>query len=341
MKKELGLTRFVTKRLLLVIPQLAVITTLVFFIIRLLPADPAARVVGVDPSRSAVLQAERSLGLAASLPSQFLSFVDGIFAHGSLGNSWVSQVPVIQEIAQHAPITLQLMFLGFLFALVVAVPVGVISAIRPGGLLDRLIFGYGLFAGAAPDFWWGLAFIFLFVFKAHIFPVPVGLLSGGVPLPHTITGFSLLDSLLTGSFSDFVSIFEHFLLPSLTMAFVLSGPIIKMTRQNMLRFQQSEFVLYARASGLPPGKIARYVLRNAVSPVITLVGILFGFEIGGAVLIETVFSLNGLGQYAVERTLDLDYPAIQGVVLVMTGFALLVYLAMDVLYAIIDPRIRY
>lgn len=339
--RKLGLPRFIAKRLLLVIPQLAVITTLVFFIIRLLPADPVARVVGLDPSKAAVLQAKRSLGLAAPLPSQFLAFVQGIFLHGSLGNSWVSQTSVTQEIAQHGPITLQLMFLGFLFALVVAVPVGVISAIRPGGFLDRTIFGYGLFAGAAPDFWWGLAFIFLFVFKAHLFPIPVGLLSGGVPLPPTITGFSLVDSLLSGNFSDFVTIFEHYLLPALTMAFVLSGPIIKMTRQNMLRFQQSEFVIYARASGLPSSMVARYVLRNAISPVVTLIGILFGFEIGGAVLIETVFSLNGLGQYAVERTLDLDYPAIQGVVLVMTGFALLVYLAMDVLYAVIDPRIRY
>ena len=341
MKKELGLGTFVLRRLLLAIPQLAIITTLVFFLIRLLPANPVARLVGLDPSKSAILQAKKSLGLAASLPSQFATFVKGIFLHGSLGISWVSQSSVVSEIGQHAPITLQLMFLGFLFALIVAVPVGVISAIRPGGFLDRAIFSYGLFAGAAPDFWWGLTFIFLFVFKAHLFPVPVGLLSGGVPTPPTITGFNLVDALLSRNFADFATILDHYLLPSLTMAFVLSGPIIKMIRQNMLRFQQSEFVVYARASGLPGVTVARYILRNAISPVITLVGILFGFEIGGAVLIETVFSLNGLGQYAVQRTLDLDYPAIQGVVLVMTGFALLVYLAMDVLYAVIDPRIRY
>jgi len=335
------LLRYITRRLFIAIPQLVIITVFVFFLMRLLPANPVAGIVGLDPTKAAIHQAQKSLGLAASIPSQFVTFVKGIFEHGSLGNSWVTGTSINGEIAKHFPITLQLMFLGFLFALVIAIPLGVISALRPGGRLDRGIFVYGMFAGAAPDFWWGLLFILLFVFTAHIFPIPVGLLSPGTTPPTSITGFSLVDSLITGNFAAFRSLMEHYLLPSFTMAFVLTGPIVKMIRQNMIRFQRSEFILYAKAAGLAPRKIATYTLRNAISPVLTLVGILFGFELGGAVLIETVFSLNGLGQYAVERTLALDYPAIQGVVLVMTAFSLFVYLVMDVLYSLIDPRISY
>lgn len=334
----MGLVRYAGKRLLIVIPQLALIITVVFFLIRLLPADPVARIVGLTPTPAAIAQARHVLGLDKSLPSQFGTYVDGL-VHGSLGTSWVSGGPVRTEIWAHFPITVQLMVLGFAIALLIAIPLGMLTAARPGGKVDRGLFIYGLFAGSQPDFWWGLTFIFLFVFKLHVFPIPQGL-NPGVPLQH-VTGFNLLDALITGNMTAFVNLFDQYLLPALTLAFVLSGPIVKMVRQNMLRFRESNFLLYARANGLPRRKIATYTLRNALSPVVTLIGILFGFEIGGAVLIETVFSLNGLGQYAVERTLNLDYPAIQAVVLVMTAFGLLVYLAMDLLYTIIDPRIKY
>ncbi len=330
--------RYAGKRLLIVIPQLAIIVTLVFFLIRLLPADPTASIVGLDPTPSAIAQAKRSLGLDSSNIDQFGHYVTGLL-HGSFGNSWATGQPVLSEIAVHFPITIQLIVLGFFFALIVSIPLGMMTAVKPGGRIDKGTFFYGLFAGSQPDFWWGLTFILLFVFKLHLFPIPQGIDASAEP--NHVTGFDLVDSLLTGNFSAFVNIFSHYLLPALTMAFVLSGPIVKMVRQNMLRFQESNFLVYAHANGLGRRKIASYTLRNALSPVITLIGILFGFEIGGAVLIETVFSLNGLGQYAVARTLKLDYPAIQGVVLVMTAFSLLVYLAMDLLYTLIDPRIKY
>jgi ABC-type dipeptide/oligopeptide/nickel transport system permease component len=334
----MGLLLYACKRLLIVIPQLALIVTLVFFIIRLLPANPTARIVGLTPTPAAIAQAKHSLGIDKPLITQFGSYVSGLF-HGSLGTSWVTGDSIRSEIGAHLPITIQLMVLGFAIALIIAIPLGMMTAVKPGGKVDRGLFVYGLFAGSQPDFWWGLAFIFLFVFKIHVFPIPQGL-NPGVPL-RTVTGFNLLDALLTGNMTAFVNLFDQYLLPALTMAFVLSGPIVKMVRQNMLRFRESNFLLYARANGLGARKIATYTLRNALSPVVTLIGILFGFEIGGAVLIETVFSLNGLGQYAVERTLDLDYPAIQAVVLTMTAFSLLVYLAMDLLYTVIDPRIKY
>jgi ABC-type dipeptide/oligopeptide/nickel transport system permease component len=332
------LLRYTGKRILILVPQLIVIVTLVFFLIRLLPADPVARIVGLTPTPEAIAQAKRSLGIDKSSWAQFGDYASDL-VHGGLGTSWITQGSIRQEIWAHFPITIQLMVVGFAIALLISIPLGMLTAIKPGGRVDRSLFVYGLFAGSQPDFWWGLTFVFLFVFKIHVFPIPDGL-NPGTTLDN-VTGFNLIDSLITGNFTAFSNLFAQYALPSLTMAFVLSGPIVKMVRQNMLRFRDSNFLMYARANGLGRRKVATYTLRNALSPVVTLVGILFGFEIGGAVLIETVFSLNGLGQYAVQRTLQLDYPAIQGVVLTMTAFSLLVYLTMDLLYTVIDPRIRY
>jgi ABC-type dipeptide/oligopeptide/nickel transport system permease component len=332
--------RYVGQRLLVIVPQVFIITILVFFLIRLLPADPVARLVGLLASPEAYAQAKASLGLDRSVWAQFTSFLGGL-AHLDLGTSWVSRDPVTREILARAPTTIQLIVLSFGFALLIAVPLGLVTAVQPGGILDRGVFVYGLFAGAQPEFWWGLMFVFLFVYKLGVFPAPTGLtdpLSLGL---STITGFSLLDALLQGNLYAFGQLFWYYLLPSLTLAFVLTGPIVKMVRQNVIGVLESDYVLYANAAGLKRRTVVLYALRNSLAPVITLVGILFGFMLGGAVLIEQIFSLNGLGQYAVERTLSLDYPAIQGVVLAMTTFALLVYLAMDVLYAAIDPRIRY
>jgi ABC-type dipeptide/oligopeptide/nickel transport system permease component len=221
----------------------------------------------------------------------------------------------------------------------VGVPIGMLAALRPNGLSDRFSFGYGLFAGAQPEFWWGLLFVYLFYFKWSIAPAPLGRLSPDIIPPDKITGMITVDSALRGRWDALVDGFHHLMLPVLTLAFVLSGPIIKMVRQNMIRVLQSDFILHARSVGLPERRIATYTFRNAFAPSLTLIGILFGYMLGGAVLIEQVFSLGGLGQYAVRSILSFDYPAIQGVVLVITAFSLFIYLVMDIIHALLDPRI--
>jgi ABC-type dipeptide/oligopeptide/nickel transport system permease component len=334
------LSRYVAKRLLITIPQVFGITVAVWFLIRALPADPVARLVGLFASDEAYAQAERTLGLDEPVWQQFTTFIVGVF-RGDLGTSWVSTEPVTAELLRHFPITLQLILLSFLFALLIGIPLGVLTAVKPNGLLDRGVFVYGMFAGAQPEFWWGLMFAFVFSYQLGIFPAPIGLPSSATTGLTVITGMTMVDALLTLNLSVFWAVITYYLLPALTLGFVLTGPIVKMIRQNITRVMDSDFVLYARGSGLPRRQIILYTLRNALAPVITLVGILFGFMLGGAVLIETVFSLNGLGQYAVQRTLALDFPAIQGVVLFMTSFSLFVYLFMDVLYALVDPRIKY
>ena len=337
---------FMARRVGTGLVQLLVLVTAVFFLIRLLPADPVARFVGMNASPEAYASAKAHLGLDRPLPVQLASYLGlwpRAFGHGllegDLGTSWVTDTPVVTEIATYLPITLELITFSFLAAFVVALPLGIFGALRPGGVADRVTFAYGLFAGSQPEFWWGLLFVYVFFFMLGWAPAPLGMISPLIDPPPARTGLMTIDSLLAGRWDALADVLTHLALPVLTLAFVLSGPIVKMVRQNMARALQSEFVLYARGAGLPPGKIAAYALRVAFAPSMTLIGILYGYMLGGAVLVESVFSLGGLGQYAVRSILAFDYPAIQGIVLIITGLSLGIYLLLDLLHALIDPRV--
>ena len=165
--------------------------------------------------------------------------------------------------------------------------------------------------------------------------------SPGTDVSEPITNFILLDSLLRGNFTAFVDVLKHLALPVLTITFILTGPIIKMTRESVLAAVNSDYMLYSKAAGLSARLVRSYMTRNSLAPVITLTGILFGFMLSGAVITETVFSLDGLGVYALQRTLAVDFPSVQGAIVIMTVFSLLIYLMMDLVYAVLDPRVRY
>ena len=311
----------------------------VFLLLRALPIDPVSKVVGLVSTDEAREIARADLGLDVSVPTQLGRFLEGL-VQGDLGTSWSTKDPVREEIAQRFPVTIQLIVLAFILALVIAIPIGRIAASRPGGRTDNTVLGYSLFAGAQPDFWWGLMFIFIFFFKLGFFPAPIGLYSAGLELPPSTTNFLLIDSAIHGYWGVLVDTLKHLALPVITLGFVLTGPLIKMTRQGVINVVNADYMLYAKAAGLPKKQTKRYLMRNSLAPVITLAGILFGFMLGGAVLIENVFTLDGLGLYALRRMLDVDFPAVQGAVVVMTAFALLIYLLMDIIYAAMDPRIR-
>jgi ABC-type dipeptide/oligopeptide/nickel transport system permease component len=341
------LGRYIAKRLLIGLVQLLGLTIAVFFLIRLLPADPVSRLVGMNASEQAYAQAAAQLGVDRPIMTQLALYLGlqpevqpGIL-QGTLGISWVTNTPILSEIRAFLPVTLELITLGFLVAFAVAVPVGMLGALNPGGPADKGVFLYSLFAGSQPEFWWGLLFVYVFFYQLGWAPPPLGRLSPMTSPPPPVTGFMLIDTLLAGRPDKFVEAARHLMLPVLTLAFILSGPIIKMVRQNMARALQSDFVLYANAIGLPRGRVARYALRAAMAPSMTLIGILYGFMLSGAVLVESVFSLGGIGQYAIRSVLAFDYPAIQGVVLVITAISLLVYLALDLLHAAIDPRVTH
>jgi ABC-type dipeptide/oligopeptide/nickel transport system permease component len=337
--------RYTIRRLLIAVVQIIGITLAVFFLIRLLPADPVSRLVGMMASEDIYNATRANLGLDQPVLVQLGTYLGLLPEHGPgllqgyLGKSWVTGSPILEEIFHFFPITLELIFYSFFIGLFISVPLGVITAVRPGSIMDRGVFVYGLFAGAQPEFWWGLFFIFIFFDRLGIAPAPIGRLNPLTVQPQIVTGFLTIDSLIAGRPDVFFDVLAHLVLPLATMVFIISGPIIKMIRQNMEKVLQSEFILYARASGLPNWQIAIYALRNAFAPSLTLFAILLAFMLGGAVLIETVFSWGGLGQYSVRSILAFDYPAIQGVILIITLFSLLVYLTLDVVHALLDPRV--
>jgi ABC-type dipeptide/oligopeptide/nickel transport system permease component len=335
--------RFIFRRLAIGVVQLVGLVLAVFFLIRLMPADPAARLVGMNASPEALAAARHALGLDRPLMTQLADYV-GLLGNpgllqGYLGKSWSSGAAVADEIRQTLPITIELITLSFLGAFLVAFPIGMLCATRPGGIADRFTFIFTLFAGSQPEFWWGVLFIYIFFYALEIAPPPLGRLDPlGTP-PPIVTGFITIDSLLAWNFTALGDGLYHLMLPVATKVFVLSGPMIKMIRQNMMRALGSDYILYAESCGLPPRLIARYALRNALAPALTLIGVLYGYVLGGAVLIETIFSLGGIGQYSVNAVLSFDYPAIQAVVLIITSVSLCVYLALDIIQVMLDPRI--
>ena len=335
------LGRFILKRLAFIIPQLLIVVVGTFFLLRWLPVDPTSRIVGFVATDAARAQARVTLGIDVSQGTQLVRYLKALIFHFDFGVSWNTQDHVWNEIVQRFPVTIQLTVMAFIVSLLIAIPVGRAAAAKPGKLPDKLTLGYSLFAGAQPDFWWGLMFVYIFFFLIKWFPAPLGQLSPEISPPPVHTNFTLIDALIAGDWNAFGDNLWHYCLPVFTLAFVLTGPIIKMTRQSVLAVVNSDYILYAKAAGYPAKTIRWYMLRNSLSPVITLSGILFGFMLGGAVLIETVFSLDGLGVYALARTLATDFPAIQGSVVVMTTFSLLIYLIMDIVYAVLDPRVRY
>jgi ABC-type dipeptide/oligopeptide/nickel transport system permease component len=334
---------YIGRRLVLVIPQMLLISVVTFILVRLLPGDPARLELGPLAPASGVTALRKQMHLDESLPQQYYWYLNSLL-HGDFGRSWVNQTSVSADLAQRIPATLELMMWGMLLVLVVLVPLGVMTASRKGGLITQLLkrvtFGYGLLAGALPDFWLGLLLILIFFVKLHWAPGPEGRLSIEDQPPQHITGLYTIDALLTGNMAAFSSAAKHLALPAITLAFVYGGPIYKMARSRMSEALRSDYTAYAEGFGLPNRLVLWYALRNALPPVIVIVGVISGYLLGGAVLVETVFDLNGIGQYAVQAVQSADYAPIQAFVLVAAVFTMFVYLAVDLVYFAVDPRVR-
>ena len=334
------LSIYVLRRCLALIPQLLAISIVTFVLASLLPGDPVNLILGpmATPEARATLRAK--MHLDQPFPTQYYYYLRDLL-HGDLGRSWNTSNTVLDDLISRVPATLELITYSLLLALIVGVSIGVITSFRPGGWVDRVTRLYGLLAGALPDFWLGLLLIFFFYYKIPIFPAPLGRLDPFLDPPRQITGMYTIDSLLTGNWECFKSAAAHLALPVITLAFASAGAIMRMTRSTMMSILDGDFIRHGRMSGLPESTLVRYALRNSLPPVVTLVAIIYGFLLGGAVLVENIFGWGGLGQYAVRALVVSDYAALQGFVLVAATFTLLLYLVVDLLYFAIDPRISY
>jgi ABC-type dipeptide/oligopeptide/nickel transport system permease component len=336
----LGTFKFISRRAFYLLIQMLGVVTILFFVVRLIPGNPAQTLAGVGVQRESVEALERRLGFDKPLPIQYLNYVNNVI-RGDLGDSLFTGQPVIKDLQERFPATLELVTISMLLAALIGVPLGILVALRKTGFVNRIVMVYGLMTGAIPDFWLGLIFIFVFFFLLHWAPAPIGRIGAlGAP-PTQVTGLYLVDSALQGNWKVFGLTLQHLVLPVLTLTLIYMGNIVKMARSTMTEVMQSEFVEYAQASGLNRRIVIGYALRNALAPVVTVIAFNYGFLIGGAVLVETVFSWGGLGEYAVQSIVNSDYFAITGFALVVAVFMALIYLLLDIVYAVIDPRIRY
>ena len=331
--------RYAGRRLAFLPVQLLIVSVIVFFLVRLLPGDPSYLLAGPFATVERVDEVRRRLGLDQPLYVQYVRYLGSVM-RGELGTSWITSQPVLQDIAQRLPATMELILAAMLVSVAVGIPLGVWTAVRKTGIAERAVFAYGMLAGALPDFWFALIMIFVFFFQLGWAPGPIGQLDLTVSIPPRITGMYAVDALLAGDWPTFRSALAHLVLPVTTLTAIYMPLVMKNTRSTMEEMLNSEFVAYARAAGLSRAVQLRYALRNSMPSVVTITGILFWFLLGGAVLVETVFAWGGLGQYAVQSVVSSDYAPLQAFVLVTAVFTSVVFLLVDLGYFLLDPRIK-
>ncbi|MHB2167374.1 ABC transporter permease subunit [Alsobacter sp. R-9] len=333
--------KFLLRRAALTLPTFFALMFVTFVAIRLVPGDPVEVRTGergISPERLA--QFRHELGLDQPVWKQFLDYVWNLL-HGDFGTSIVTNEKVTTEFFQLFPATLELAFFGMMFAIIVGIPAGVIAALKRGSIYDQALMGLSLTGFSMPIFWWGLLLIMFVSERLGLTPV-----SGRIDLIkyyfEPVTGFMLIDALLSDQKGAFWSALHHLVLPAIVLGTVPLGTLARMTRSSMLEVLSEDYVRTARAKGLSPFRvIGLHALRNALIPVVTIVGLQVGSLMAGAVLTETIFSWPGVGKWLIESIGRRDYPALQGGILLISSVVILVNLTVDMLYGSINPRIRH
>jgi ABC-type dipeptide/oligopeptide/nickel transport system permease component len=330
----------VLRRLATALPVIAGVVVVTFLLTRALPGDPAVYFAGPAASEQAIAEIRHQLGFDRSLPVQFVDYAERL-ARGDLGNSLTTGQPVLTDLLTRLPASAELTLLALVLAVAIAVPLGIMAAMRPGSLVDHLCRMTTTAGVSLPTFFTGLLLIYVFYYLLGIAPAPLGRLDAYTSPPPRHTGFYLIDSLLDGDFETFRAALAQLVLPAATMAIFTLAPLARITRASMLGALGSEFVRTAKASGLARHQIVLvYAFRNAVLPVLTTLGVVFSFLLGANVLVEKVFAWPGIGSYAVDAVIASDYAPVQGFVLTMALLYVLLNLIVDLAYGFVDPRVR-
>lgn len=335
--------QFILRRLGLVIPTFIGITLLTFAFVHLIPGDPVLIMAGergISPERHAQLMAQ--FGLDQPMWKQYITYINGVM-HGDLGISLKSRIPVWDEFVPRFKATLELGICAMLFAVAVGIPVGVLAAVKRGSVFDHTAVGISLTGYSMPIFWWGIMLIMLVSVQLNLTPVS-GRVSDIIFLDdsHPLTGFMLIDTLLWGEPGDFKDAVMHMILPAIVLGTIPLAVIVRMTRSSMLEVLGEDYIRTARAKGLTRMRvIVVHALRNAMLPVVTVIGLQVGTLLAGAILTETIFSWPGLGRWLIEALQRRDYPVVQGGVLLVAILIIVVNLLVDLLYGVVNPRIRH
>ncbi len=333
-----GRVAAISLRIAQAIPVIIGVIVISFLLTRALPGDPAVQFAGAAATPESIEQVRRSLGLDKPLPEQFILYV-GNLLQGDLGQSVATGRPVIEELTSRLPASLELTLTALLLSCLVAIPLGILAATRPGSWVDQLCRLLVTAGVSLPTFFTGLVLIYVFYYLLGVAPSPLGRLDFIYLEPPHVTGFFLIDSLLAGDLATFMGALRQLILPAVTLALFTLAPIARMTRAAMLSALGADYIRTARAAGLDRRKILYgYAFRNALLPVVTTLGMVFSFVLGANVLVEKVFAWPGIGSYAVEALVTSDYAAVQGFVLAMALLFVVLNLLIDLAYSIIDPR---
>lgn len=338
MARLTGVGRLVLKRLLLLIPLLLGLTILTFLLIRVGGSNPATLIVGPTAGDAEIAAVEEELGLDQPVLVQYGRYLQGALT-GDLGESWVTGRPVVEELRERLPITLELVTTAMVAAAVVGTAIGFVSAMNHHGPADQVLRSYTLLGVSIPVFWLGLLLILVFFVFAGVAPAPTGRLDLFTPPAEPITHAPLLDSVLRGNWAAFSSILHHMMLPVIALSITSGSAIAKQTRALVLEVRSSPRVRYARACGLGRRQVWGVVLRNALPGIVTFVAIAYSLSLGGSALLELIFSWGGMGSFGINAITRADFAVVQAYVLSMGVIAAAVYLVSDLVVAAIDPRV--
>ena len=333
--------KFIGKRLIYLVVMLFGVATLVFILTKMIPGDPTVANLSQralnDPEVVAAYRAK--YGLDQPVFVQYILYIKNLL-HLDLGTSIRTNKPVLDELARCYPATIELALFAIILAALLGILFGVISAMKRNSILDQVVRALSVTGVSIPSFWFAILVLYFFYYKLHIFPGP-GRLSNSFSAPATVTGMYVIDSLIEGNPAKALDALQHLILPGLVLAAFTMGLITRTTRSNLLDVMSTDYIRTARAKGLSRvGLIVRHALGNALIPVLTVIGLGLGNLLGGMVLVETIFNWPGVGQFAYESVLSVDYPSIIGVALLIALNYMVINTVVDILYGVIDPRVR-
>ncbi|HVB11450.1 MAG TPA: ABC transporter permease [Bacillota bacterium] len=336
----MSIARYAVRRIALMVLVMFGVTLVTFAVTHIVPADPVLALVGDHAPESEVIAVRHEFGLDKPLPEQYVLYIGNVL-HGNLGTSIADNQPVSSDLSQYLPATIELSTAAIVVALVVGLPLGVLSALYRNRWQDQLTRVFSLGGVSLPVFFSALVLLAIFYVKLGWLPGP-GQLGTYTPPPPRITGMVVVDSLFSGDWAAFSDGLRHLLLPAIVLGWSSAAIISRMTRSSLLEVMGADYVRTARAKGLPERRvILSHGVRNALIPTVTVIGLAYGGLLQGAVLTETIFSWPGIGRYATISATNVDVPAVMGVTLVAAVIYSLVNLVVDLLYAYLDPRIRF
>jgi peptide/nickel transport system permease protein len=336
-----GLLRYALTRILLTIPMILILLTIVFLVLRVMPGDPVSALLGGHAPERVIEEKRETLGLNKPIIVQYFEYLGQLISF-DLGESMVRKQTVFTALAEKLPATIELTFFGMFFTLLIGVPLGSYAANKRRTIRDFSIRLYGNIVYCIPVYWMGLMLQLIFGVWLKWLPVAGRTSPRILSSQFSKTGFYIIDTILSGNFNAFADVAVHLFLPSITLGIVLSGIFVRLTRANMLDVLKADYILAARARGIPERRVVyKHGLKNAFIPILTMLGLQFAILLAGAVLTETTFSWPGMGLLLKERIFLRDYPTVQGIIVVFAIMVSVISLLVDLLYATIDPRLKY